>query len=69
VLAFARGPRFICVTNLSSTAIELPADCSLLLASASLAGGLLPSDATAWLRAEGASTQDRTLRGPKEGGE
>ena len=69
VLAFARGPRFICVTNLSSAAIELPADCSLLLASSSLAGGLLPSDATAWLRAEGASTQDRTLRGTKEGGE
>jgi alpha-glucosidase len=69
VLAFARGPRFICVVNLSSAPIALPADCSLLLASAELAGGLLPSDAAAWLRTEGASTNDRTLRGPIEGGE
>jgi len=69
VLAFARGPRFICVVNFSPAPIALPADCSLLLASAELEGGLLPSDATAWLRAEGASTHDRTLRGPIEGGE
>jgi alpha-glucosidase len=69
VLAFARGPRFICVVNLSSAPIALPADCTLLLASAELADGRLPSDAAAWLRPEGASNQDRTLRGSKEGGE
>ena len=69
VLALARGPRFICMVNLSSAPIALPTDCSLLLASADLAGGLLPSDAAAWLRTEGASTNDRTLRGPIEGGE
>jgi alpha-glucosidase len=69
VLAFARGSQFINITNLSAAPIELPADCSLLLASTNLAGGLLPPDATAWLRPQGASMHDRTLRGPIEGGE
>jgi alpha-glucosidase len=67
VLAFAMGDKFICVTNFSPGPIELPADCSLLLASAELAGGLLPSDSTAWLRPERA--QLRPLLGPTEGGE
>jgi alpha-glucosidase len=69
VLAFARGAHFINITNLSAAPIELPADCSLLIASTELAGGLLPPDATAWLRPQGASMHDRTLRGPIEGGE
>ena len=67
VLAFAMGDKFICVTNFSPGPIELPADCSLLLASAELVGGLLPSDSTAWLRPERA--QLRILLGPTEGGE
>jgi alpha-glucosidase len=69
VLAFARGERFICVTNLSRAPIELPAGCSLLLASAELTAGLLPSDATAWLYPERLQAQERTLRCPTEGGE
>ena len=69
VLAFARGSHFINLTNLSAAPIALPADCSLLLASTELVGGLLPPDATAWLRPQGASLHDRTLRSPIEGGE
>ncbi len=69
VLAFARGDGFICVTNFSRAPIDLPADCSLLLASAELTAGLLPSDATAWLRPEPHPAHDRTLGGPTEGGE
>jgi alpha-glucosidase len=67
VLTFVMGDEFICVTNFSHTPIELPGDCSLLLASHELADGLLPSDATAWLRPD--RPQLRTLRGPTEGGE
>jgi alpha-glucosidase len=67
VLTFAMGDEFMCVTNFSPTPIELPGDCSLLLASHELADGLLPSDATAWLRPD--RPQLRTLRGPTEGGE
>ena len=49
VLAFSRGGRFICLSNLSQVAVRLPADCSLLLASAPVIDGSLPADATAWL--------------------
>jgi alpha-glucosidase len=69
VLAFARGEGFICVTNLSRAPIELPAGCSVLLASSELTADLLPPDATAWLHPERLQTQDRTLRCPTEGGE
>jgi alpha-glucosidase len=69
VLAFARGEGFICVTNLSRAPIELPAGCSVLLASSELTADLLPPDATAWLYPERLQTQDRTLRCPTEGGE
>jgi len=58
VLAFARGDGFQCLTNFSGAPIRLPADCSLLLASAELTAGLLPSDATAWLRPD--RSQNRT---------
>jgi alpha-glucosidase len=50
VLAFTRGERFLCVTNLSATAVELPEHDSILLTSTPLDGGLLPTDSTAWLR-------------------
>ena len=69
VLAIARGQEFICVTNFSPAPIALPAHCSLLLASAELTAGLLPSDATAWLRPELLPARDRTLRCLTEGGE
>jgi len=69
VLAFARGEGFVSVTNLSPAPIELPAEASVLLASADLAGGLLPSDATAWLRPDRPQTEDRLLRFPTVGGE
>jgi alpha-glucosidase len=70
VLAFSRGSGFISITNFSRAPIELPANCSLLLASAEASDGFLPSDASAWLRPERLpTTHDRTLRGPIEGGE
>jgi alpha-glucosidase len=50
VLAFARGSRFVAITNLSPDAVALPADGALLLASAELEDGRLPSDASAWIR-------------------
>jgi alpha-glucosidase len=50
VLAFARGDRFLCVTNLSSDPLPLPPHQAVLLASADVSDGHLPPDATAWLR-------------------
>ena len=50
VLAFARGERFINVTNLSDRSVTLPAHELVLLASDDVSGGDLPPDATAWLR-------------------
>jgi len=50
VLAFRRGPDFVSVTNISDAPIELPIAGSVLLTSAELVGGCLPSDATAWVR-------------------
>jgi alpha-glucosidase len=69
VLSFARGDGFVCTTNFSAAAIELPAGYSLLLASADPANGLLPPDATAWLRPHDAAPSNETLRRPREGGE
>jgi alpha-glucosidase len=53
VLAFQRGDRFVCLTNLSSGPVTLPAEASLVLASAPIPDGWLPVDATAWLRVPG----------------
>ncbi len=50
VLAFARGPGFASITNLSGSAVALPEHVVALLASADVATGYLPNDATAWLR-------------------
>ena len=50
VLAFARGPDFVCVVNLSDEPVDLPAGTTVLLASAELVRGRLPTDAAAWLR-------------------
>jgi alpha-glucosidase len=52
VLAFDRGHGFVCVTNLSEASVELPAHHELLLSSAPLENGLLPTDSTAWLRTQ-----------------
>jgi alpha-glucosidase len=49
VLAFARGERFACVTNLGPDPAPLPDGATVRLASASLEGGQLPQDTTAWL--------------------
>ncbi len=49
VLAFARGPRFACVVNLSTRPVELPAHTALALTSAPLDHDRLPVDAAAWL--------------------
>ena len=50
VLAFARGDDVVSVTNLSTATVDLPASGTVLLASAPLEGGRLPTDTTAWLR-------------------
>jgi alpha-glucosidase len=50
VLSFSRGEHFVSTTNLSSAAILLPAGAEILIASDGIADGLLPVDATAWLR-------------------
>jgi len=49
VLAFARGDRFVAMTNLSPAPIALPDAATVLLASADLDEGRLPPDASAWL--------------------
>ena len=58
VLAFRRGERFVCVTNLSTAAVALPPHAEILLASADLPNGLLPQDASAWLRSPSESADD-----------
>jgi alpha-glucosidase len=69
VLTFARGDEFVCVVNLSHKPIELPSGNSVALASAELSAGLLPPDATAWLRAAPANSTHGTSRHEAEGGE
>ena len=67
VLAFARGDGFVCVTNFSRRSIELPGDCSLVVASADLVGGCLPPDATVWLTPRSTTTDSAWT--PEAGGE
>jgi alpha-glucosidase len=50
VLAYARGDGFLCLLNLSDSTVELPRHAALLLASAPLENGRLPSDTAVWLR-------------------
>ncbi|UOE46176.1 glycoside hydrolase family 13 protein [Agromyces larvae] len=50
VLAFRRGDDLVSVTNLGAEPIDLPDHESILLSSTPLAGGLLPTDSTVWLR-------------------
>jgi alpha-glucosidase len=66
VLAFARGDRFLCVTNLSSDALPLPPHEAVLLASADVSDGHLPPDATAWLRPDRTEPTEPARRVPDE---
>jgi len=68
VLAFQRGPGFISVTNLSSSPIDLPVSGPVLLASAQLVGGRLPTDATAWLRPDRSQSRIEPAGAPKKEG-
>jgi alpha-glucosidase len=52
VLAFARGPEFACVVNVSGQPAEL-SDGEVLAASSSLVDGRLPADTAVWLRTRG----------------
>ncbi len=49
VLAFRRSPGFVCIVNFGTSVVALPAHTDVIVASAPLRGGLLPSDAAAWL--------------------
>lgn len=63
VLAFARGDRFVSVTNLSGGPVALPENTAILLSSSPLEAGLLPPDSTAWLRTRpAAQSPTRTTR-------
>lgn len=66
VLAFTRGDRLLCVTNLSGAPLAMPPHEGVLLASADVSDGHLPSDATAWLRPVRPSTEDPAWRLPTE---
>ena len=66
VLAFARDDRFLCVANLSSQSLPLPPHEELLLASADVADGHLPPDATAWLRPARGERMDDVRRVPAD---
>lgn len=51
VLHLRRGERWHCVTNFGARPVPLPAG-TVLLTSAELVDGLLPTDATAWVSAD-----------------
>jgi alpha-glucosidase len=50
VLRFRRGTGFECVVNLGSEAVPLPAGAEIVLGSAPIPDGTLPSDTAVWLR-------------------
>jgi alpha-glucosidase len=66
VLAFARGPQFISITNLSSNALPLPPHEAVLLASADVSELHLPPDATIWLRPDRDEPTDPARRVPAD---
>jgi alpha-glucosidase len=68
VLAFGRGSRFLSITNLSTVDVALPPHAGLLLASCEIVDGLLPPDATAWLRSPTASEDPVPTSSPVDGG-
>ena len=66
VLAFERGPGFINVTNASNVAVPLPPHQAVLLASDDVSDGLLPPDATVWLRPDRDEPTDPARRVPDD---
>ncbi len=50
VLAFTRGPGFVCIANLGGRPIDLPEHDEVLLSSTEVADGRLATDSAAWLR-------------------
>jgi alpha-glucosidase len=63
VLAFVRGPRFVCLANFGPDPVPLPAGTEVLLSSTELEGGAVPHDTTVWVR----RTDDNPLGFGKEG--
>ncbi|KJL45865.1 Oligo-1,6-glucosidase [Microbacterium trichothecenolyticum] len=59
ILAFRRGDRFACVVNTGDDPVVLPPGATILLTSSPLEAGLLPGNAAAWLRLEGAAGPTR----------
>ena len=52
-LTFARGPRFVCLTNFGAEPVPLPEGVEILVSSSDLDQGAVPQDTTVWLvRAE-----------------
>jgi len=66
VLAFRRGTDVVSITNLSGSAIRLPPHEAVLLASADVPDGLLPPDATVWLRPDRDEPTDSARRVPDD---
>jgi alpha-glucosidase len=66
VLAFARGDRFMSVSNLSSDPLPLPPHTAVLLASADVSDGHLPPDATVWLRPDRTEPTEPARRVPAD---
>jgi alpha-glucosidase len=65
-LVFARGSRFLSLTNLSGAALPLPPHEAVLLASADVSDHHLPPDATVWLRPIADSAADPAWRVPDD---
>jgi alpha-glucosidase len=66
VLAFGRGTDVVSITNLSGSAMPLPPHRAVLLASADVSDGLLPPDATVWLRPDRDEPTDSARRVPDD---
>jgi alpha-glucosidase len=66
VLAFARGARFVNVTNISDRPVPLSPGALVLLASTDVSDGALPPDATAWLLTPPAAGDESLRRVPSE---
>jgi alpha-glucosidase len=66
VLAFGRGTDVVNITNLSGSAMPLPPHGAVLLASADVSDGLVPPDATVWLRPDRAEPTDSARRVPDD---
>jgi alpha-glucosidase len=60
VLAFSRGPQFVCLTNFGPNPVPFPPGAELLLSSSDLEGGAVPYDTTVWLAQPGKKSPDGT---------